>query len=147
MEECGQLLTRIEAAVTAGGSRSDAATQVVEEYRTQGKRLPGIGHAIHKEGDPRAARLAEIAGECQLRGSAFASLELLHAEAEAALKRTLPVNATGAIAASLLELGVPWQLHRGFALISRTAGLLAHVGEELQSPVSPEIRKIIIGSD
>jgi citrate synthase len=35
---------------------------------------------------------------------------------------------TGAIAGILLELDIPWQLHRGFALISRTAGLVAHIG-------------------
>jgi citrate synthase len=147
MEECGELLTRIDDAVVAGSSRQEAAAEIVSEYRAAKKRLPGIGHAIHTEGDPRAARLFEVAAECDLRGSSFDSLVELNTAAEQAVGRTLPVNATGAIAASLLALEVPWQLHRGFALISRTAGLVAHIGEEIENPITPEIRKILLGTD
>ena len=38
---------------------------------------------------------------------------------------------------------MPWRLHRGFALISRSAGLVAHVGEELTEPITPAIRRLI----
>lgn len=64
----------------------------------------------------------------------------LHERAEARIGRLLPLNVTGAIAALLLELGIPWQLHRGFALISRAAGLVAQVGEEQQAPITPALR-------
>src|SRR5256885_7275412 len=44
------------------------------------------------------------------------------------------INATGAVAALLGEIGVPTAVMRGFAVISRAAGLVAHVVEEQQSP-------------
>jgi citrate synthase len=146
MEECGQLLTRIDAAVAAGADRTAVIDEILREYREQGRHLPGLGHAVHTEGDPRATRLLEIAGECGYRGRHVEAVEELHRLAEERVGRRLPLNATGAIAAILLELEVPWQLHRGFALISRTAGLVGHIGEELRNPITPEIRKQMFAS-
>jgi citrate synthase len=57
--------------------------------------------------------------------------------------KPLPINVTGAVAAVLLGIGLPWQLHRGFALIARTAGLVAHIGEERESPITGSIRALI----
>lgn len=146
MEECGKLLTRIDSAVSSGSTSRDAADAIVAEYREAGHRLPGIGHAIHTDGDPRAGRLFEVAEECGYSGRHVAAVKDLAAAAEQATGRRLPINATGAIAAILLELDVPWQLHRGFALISRTAGLVAHVGEEIDAPVTPALRQVLLRS-
>lgn len=143
MEECGMLLTRVAAAV-AGGSELTAATdEIIREYRSGGRRIPGVGHSIHSDGDPRAVRLFEIAAECGRRGSHVDAMLALARAAEQASGRTLPVNATGAIAAILLELDIPWQLHRGFALISRTVGLIAHIDEEMRAPITPAIRDLL----
>jgi citrate synthase len=142
MEECGQLLSRVEAEVKGGATAETAVAKIVAEYRTAKKRLPGMGHALHTEGDPRASRLLAIAEECGKRGSYVQSLEELARQASATAGKQLPLNVTGAVAAVLLELGVPWQLHRGFALISRTAGLVAHIGEELTSPITPAFRQL-----
>jgi citrate synthase len=146
MEECGKILTRIDAAVSAGSASGDAADAIVAEYREASRRLPGIGHAIHTEGDPRAERLFEVAQECGYSGRHVAAIKDLAAAVEQATGRWLPINATGAIAAILLELGVPWRLHKGFALISRTAGLIAHVSEEAEAPVTPILRQVILDS-
>jgi len=146
MEECGKLLTRIDAEVSAGTASRAAADAIVAEYRADGRRLPGVGHAIHTEGDPRATRLFQVAEECGHAGRHVSAVKDLAAAANEATGRQLPINATGAIAAILLELGVPWQLHRGFALISRTAGLVAHVGEEIEAPITPALRRIILES-
>jgi citrate synthase len=146
MEECGRILTQIDEETAAGAARGEVIERIVGEYRDQKRHLPGIGHVIHTDGDPRAARLYEIAEQCQLRGRHLdAMLDLQHA-AEARAGRQLPLNVTGATAAILLELGIPWQLHRGFALISRSAGLVAHVGEELEAPITPGLRKQLIAA-
>jgi citrate synthase len=141
MEECGRILTRIDTEVSAGSARTDVIEGIVREYRDQKRRLPGIGHAIHTDGDPRAARLYEIAEECGRRGRHLEAMLELHRVAEARIGRRMPLNVTGAIAGILLELDIPWQLHRGFALISRTAGLVAHIGEELRAPITPAFRR------
>jgi len=143
MEECGMLLTRIAAEVDEGADAAAVARQIVAESRAGGRRIPGVGHSIHTEGDPRAARLFEIAAECGRRGAHVAAMFTLAEVAQQVIGRALPVNATGAIAALLLELGVPWRLHRGFALISRTAGLIAHIDEEIQAPITPAVRTLL----
>lgn len=143
MEECGMLLTRIDSEVSAGADREAAVEQVVTEYRQARKHIPGIGHSIHIDGDPRATRLYQLAEERGRSGVHLETLTVLANAAGRASNRMLPVNATGAIAAILLELGVPWQLHRGFALISRTAGLIAHIGEEAQAPITPTMRRLL----
>jgi hypothetical protein len=51
----------------------------------------------------------------------------------------LPVNATGAIGAILSELSFPWQMCRGIAVISRAAGLVGHIAEEMRNPLAREI--------
>jgi citrate synthase len=143
MEECGMLLTRIEDEAATGMDREESVERIVAEYRAARKHIPGIGHSIHTEGDPRATRLYALADQYGRRGAHLDALELLAAAAARASKRTLPINATGAISAILLELGVPWRLHRGFALISRTAGLIAHIGEEADAPITNTLRRLL----
>jgi citrate synthase len=143
MEECGRALSRIDAEISAGEDREVVIARVVDEYRAGRKRLPGIGHAIHTEGDPRGARLYAIAAESGHRGRHLDNLETLAETAAARSGKRLPINVTGAVSAILLELGVPWQLHKGFALISRAAGLVAHIGEELTAPITPAVRTLI----
>lgn len=143
MEECGRILTRVQAAVEAGAARRDGLTEVVAEYLKEGKRLPGVGHAIHREGDPRAARLFALADEYGFNGTYVDTIREFAEVAESTTGKKLPINVTGAVSALLLELGVPWRLHRGFALISRSAGLVAHVGEEIEKPITPELRRLV----
>jgi citrate synthase len=143
MEDCGRMLTQVSEMAGAGRSETAIITELVADYRRRGTHVPGIGHAIHTEGDPRTSRLYEVAEECGKRGAHLRNLEEVSRIASDLAGRSLPINATGAIAAILLELGVPWQLHRGFALISRTAGLVGHIGEERIAPITPQLRKML----
>lgn len=142
MEECGALLQRIDDEVAAGSSISVAAEGIAREYRSRKAKLPGVGHVIHTEGDPRAAKLLELAVETGHAGRHVEAVLALVGSAEGLSGRKLPLNVTGAVAAVLSELGVPWQLHRGFALVSRSAGLVAHIGEEIEAPIGPALRKL-----
>jgi citrate synthase len=145
MEECGRMLVQFDGLVHDGRSPEEAADQVVAELASSGKHVPGIGHRVHVDGDPRAGRLREIAVASGLSTRHYANLEYIAKVAEQRAGKRLPINATGAIAAILLELGVPWELHRGFALISRSAGLVGHVGDELRDPLVPKLRRLIAG--
>jgi citrate synthase len=100
-----------------------------------GRRIPGLGHPIHKVEDPRTPRLYEIAEETGLTGSYLARLKKLAAAHERQTGRALPINGAGVAGAALADLGFPGPLLRGFALLARTAGLLGHLAEEMQSPI------------
>jgi citrate synthase len=63
--------------------------------------------------------------------------------AEAQVGRPLPANVTGAIGAIALDLGLPWQITKAFALIGRTLGAVAHIGEEIRNPMTENINAAI----
>ena len=71
-----------------------------------------------------------MAAEAGHAGRYVDLLRRLGAEFDRAAGRHLTINATGAIAALLLEIGVPTSIMRGVAVVSRAAGLMAHVREE-----------------
>ncbi len=102
-------------------------------------RVPGLGHHVHKDGDPRTPRLFEIAREENLFGphlSLFAAIGRVHPEI---LGKTLPLNGAGVCGAALADLGLPLELLRGFALLARTAGLIGQLAEELRNPIANDV--------
>jgi citrate synthase len=117
----------------------DAARTVVRKAHDQGMKVPGLGHPVHKVGDPRTPKMYEIAGEEGfLLGhlKLFASIGRVHSEI---LGKSLPLNGAGVSGAALADLGLPPQMLRGFALLARTAGLIAHLYEETVDPMAPAI--------
>jgi citrate synthase len=100
-----------------------------------GRRVPGLGHPVHKAEDPRTPRIYAIAEETGLAGSYLARLREVAAAHARQTGRELPINGAGVAGAALADLGFPAALLRGFALLARTAGLLGHLAEELRSPI------------
>lgn len=132
MEGCGRLLVEWADAASADGVDA-AAVALVTAQRDAGRRIPGMGHAQHEEGDERARRLFDVA---RAEGVAGVHVELLSAverELEAQSGRFLPINVTGGIAAVLLDLGYPVSILRGFGILSRVPGLIAHLGDEIEN--------------
>jgi citrate synthase len=105
----------------------------------QGRRIPGLGHHVHKDGDPRTARLFEIARQEDLFGPHLSLFEAIGRVHPQVLGKTLPLNGAGVCGAALADLGLPLELLRGFALLARTAGLIGQLAEELRNPVANEI--------
>ncbi|WP_431966023.1 citryl-CoA lyase [Actinacidiphila sp. bgisy160] len=117
----------------------ELALRLVREERAAGRFVPGLGHHVHKDGDPRTPRLMGIAAEEGLFGphlSLFAAIGRVHPQV---LGRTLPLNGAGVCGAALADLGLPLPLLRGFALLARTAGLIGQLAEEMRSPVANDI--------
>ena len=127
----------------AMGSAPDAlpakARAVVSAFRERREIIPGLGHPIHKPVDPRSVRLFALAGECGLAGDYVALMKDIADEAERATGKLLPINATGAIAAISCELGFDWKILRGFGVMARAVGLVAHLLEETKTPLAQEI--------
>ena len=121
------------------GDRAATAREIVSGFRARKEIIPGLGHPIHKPQDPRTVRLFELATQNGFRGRHVELVELISREATKEFGRDLPVNATGAIGAIASEMGMPWRITRGLAVIARAIGLVAHVQEEMEAPMAAEI--------
>ena len=100
-----------------------------------GRRIPGLGHPVHKVQDPRTPRIYAIAEETGLAATYLGRLREVSAAHARQTGRELPINGAGVAGAALADMGFPAALLRGFALLARTAGLLGHLAEEMQSPI------------
>lgn len=112
-----------------------AARQTIEEAVAEKRKIPGIGHSHHATGDPRANLLLKLADERGVSGAYIAALRALSKQAQAVLKRDLPVNVSGAIPAVMLDTGFPLSALKGVPLLARTASLIGHLYEETQRPI------------
>ena len=131
MENCARLLDRILAAADPDAE----ALEIARHYKGLKSPVPGFGHHLHKPVDPRAYKLLELGrAEPELAGDKLRALESLSKAVDSVASRPITLNATGAVAALLGEIGVPTNVMRGFAVISRAAGLVAHIVEEQNSP-------------
>lgn len=120
---------------TDGEAADEAhARRVVDEHRAQGTRVPGLGHPLHTDGDPRTGALFAVADRLDLDEVPRRRLEHLRAAAEATARRRLPINVDGASAVLLTQIGLPWSICRGIALVARAAGLVGHLLDEARQP-------------
>ncbi len=134
-EAAGRLFAEVAAQMAAGAAIEAAVTQVVGEYRAAARPIPGYGHPLHKQADPRARRLFQVASEAGSSGR--------HAEIAHTVERLLPqligrplsLNVSGAIPAVLLDVGFPLGAMKGVPILARTASLIAHLLEEQQRPI------------
>jgi citrate synthase len=113
-----------------GVSFRQSAERVVERYRRAGSRLPGLGHRFHAV-DPRTERLWSLAEAQGLCGAGIAMMREIKSALSRSLGRDIPVNVDGAIAAALVDMGFEPAVARMAFIIGRTAGIAAHVLEEL----------------
>ena len=115
---------------------------VVAGHRAQRRPMPGFGHPFHKPDDPRPPRLFQVAAEAGHDGRYVALLRLLGETLDRQAGRHLTINATGAIAALLLEIGLPVSVMRAVAVVSRAGGLAGHLVEEGRTHAAREIWRL-----
>ena len=125
----GVIADAVERAGRESRTLADVARSIAQESRAAGRRLPGLGHRMYKE-DPRTTALFSIAEQFGKSGSGVAFMRGLESAVADAIK-PLPINVDGAIAAVLYDLGYPAAAAKMIFIIGRTAGLAAHVIEEL----------------
>ncbi len=130
MEGAAALIERMLAA----GSVETEARAIAAEHRASRNPIPGFGHHLHRPDDPRSVRLFELASEQGLHGAHCDAIRTLSEAVDETYGKHITINATGAIAAVLGDCGVPAQIMRGFAIITRCAGLVGHVHEEQRRP-------------
>ena len=133
-------------ALASADSRPDSeagwdelAAAAIRARRAAGKLVPGLGHPVHKAGDPRTPVLISLAREAGVYGPYLSLFESMGRVHPAILGRTLPLNGAGVCGAALADAGIDVALLRGVALLARCAGLLGHLAEEMRRPVGNAI--------
>jgi len=126
MEGCAKLLSEY---LTGGAEPTSVAEKIISEH----KRIPGLGHPLHKPVDPRSVRLFEIARETGHYG------KYCHLMEELSRLKKLTLNATGAIGALACELGLDWRAVRGIGVMARAVGLVGHLLEESRQPMAEAV--------
>ena len=116
-----------------GAARLLSSGKTAQQIVAENKRIPGLGHHLHKPVDPRAVRLFEIARETGYYGKYCALMEAIGKE------KGLVVNATGAIGALACELGLDWRAVRGIGVMARAVGLVGHLLEEARQPMAETV--------
>lgn len=104
-------------------SEFDAATIVISHLDT-GTRLPGFGHRLYKDQDPRAEKLLARMLELGWDDTFLVRARQLEAELLTQKGNKLVLNIDGAMAVVLTTLGIEAAMANGFFLWPRVAGLI-----------------------
>lgn len=139
MEGCARFLQSLVASRSEQGDIESAVRTLID----QGDHIPGIGHPIHVQGDPRTPALFRLADELGYPDDHRSMLKRVRHTASAIKETELPINAGGAVGAILSDAGMHPKIARGLAVIGRAAGLVGHVLEEDERPVGPDIWRLV----
>jgi citrate synthase len=149
-EDTGRFLAGVLAAAPAPLPAADdeagwdaLAESAVTERHAAGRFVPGLGHPVHKQGDPRTPRIIGIAREEGLYGPHLALFEAIGRVHPKILGKQLPLNGAGVSGAALADLGLPLELLRGVVLLARCAGLLGQIAEEIRRPIAQDIYQAV----
>ena len=122
IEECMRIL-----------QSQESAREIVERYLENGDKIPGLGHKVYDDQDPRAQKLLQRAEDLGLAGDGIEKMREIQ-KVFADEKVSLVMNVDAGIAAVMSDLGWSPELGKGFFIIARTPGLVAHVHEEMDEP-------------
>jgi citrate synthase len=127
---CMELIaTGLEDAQRGRLSFHDVANRIVDEAKKNGKRLPGFGHRVHATIDPRVDVLFGLAEEVGLAGDGIRFARAVEGAIRERLK-PIPLNIDGALAAILVDIGLPSMVGKLIFIVGRVAGISAEVLEE-----------------
>ena len=129
-EQCMEMIARgVAKAKAEAAPVATVAAEELAESKAAGRKIPGLGHRVHKTRDPRTNILFHIARAESLAGDGVAFMEGLESALEEQGK-TLPINIDGALAAILYDLGFEPPAGKLMFIVARVAGLAAEVAEE-----------------
>jgi len=118
-----------------GLSREEAAARTVDRHLGQEGSVPGFGHPIHKETEPRAEILRRKVQELGGWGEKAQLFEAIHAALCQRLGKPLPINLAGMVAAVYCELGFEPVEIEALAAVGYGYAIVAHVVEEIREGV------------
>lgn len=131
-EQLGEQLAARVPEIRAGReTQQQAAAAIVKHFFSLGRKVPGYGHALHPQGDPRVPHLYRIADANGVTNDHSRLAFEVQEELIRVKGRKLPMNQDGALGALGLDMGLDWRLLRALAFVPRSAGLSVHALEEM----------------
>jgi citrate synthase len=119
------------------------ASRVVGDLLRRGEKLPGFGHFVYKDGDPRADLLLRLVAELAPMSPQLAVASAVTDEAH---RRALPEpNIEFALAVLAQVTGMTRGAGEAIFATGRTAGWLAHALEEYERNVPIRPRSVYTG--
>lgn len=134
-ETAGRLFTEIDQRAGTDGDLAAVALAVLKEYRAANRAIPGYGHPLHKQRDPRVDALFDVGRTQGINQRYVAIAESVEGAIPQVLGKELKLNVSAAIPALLLGVGFPLTALKGVPILARTAGLIAHLTEELERSI------------
>ena len=106
--------------------KGEEIKDIVAEKLSEGKRIPGMGHRVYKDLDPRAQLIMKTAIDNGVGEEYVKMVNQVRDELEAQSGKSLPINIDGAIAA--VFCGMELKPEHGIAIfiVARAPGLCAH---------------------
>ena len=105
-------------------------SNLVKKIKKQKIRIPGYGHKVLAI-DLRSKTLFEIAKETGFYQQHCQLAERVEKELNKISSKKLPLNIDGAMGAIISDMGFDWKMAKGFFIIGRVPGLVAHIYEEM----------------
>ena len=129
IEQAAKLLQDGIKARADEGSLQAIAENILSDYSHKKEKVPGYGHPTHTT-DPRTKKLLEVAKQTKIRGPHAELAETIESLTDKYFQRHLILNVDGCIAAIISDMGFDWRIGKGFFIVSRTPGLVAHAYEQ-----------------
>ena len=124
IEPCAQILR-------AAVEQAKGAEQTLMDLKASGKRLPGFGHPLHRQQDPRVVVLLDLAKQWNLSGPHTVLANELEQATEKVFGRRLAMNVDGVIAALMCDMEIDPALGKAFFMVGRSIGYIAHAHEQM----------------
>lgn len=139
----GRETARVEAFL-AGIERPDRATAAVAQRLDRGESIPGFGHPLYPDGDPRGRAALQIAGSLAPRSTRVRTAQAV-ADAMNLRAREQPTLDLGLVALAG-ALGLPDGSALSMFACGRLAGWIAHVFEQREADFLLRPRARYVGS-
>lgn len=123
-----------------------ACKHTIEVWLARRGAVPGLGHPLHKEGEPRAITVRRIAIDLDGWGPHGQRLDAIEAEIETQKNRKIPINLAGTIGALLADMKFDPLVIGGLGALTYGMSLLAHITEEIREGVPLRIIPDALGA-
>jgi citrate synthase len=130
-------LTAMMLAEMSAGAPAEVSDERIRSHvaalRARKAPVPGLGHPLHRDTDPREAALRALAAEAGFASAHALLLDRVRAIANALIGRQLVLNVDGLFGAYLMDMGFSPDAIFAVNIIGAMPGIAAHAAEERAS--------------